>query len=318
MGIERLNELSDAAIAKAFREHTENCVTPATRWIEERARDYGAALSQTAGVAEPGRYFADGPQGHFFADDLQLARDLVNLYDKDEDWTITDLRNPTGAAPAASGGDISHVTIDFPQVGTAGPFKVIDGRMTLPDVTMNDLIHHARMGYVLASNSPSASSVSERARELLEQSRNGRALRNDGLVEVGQAIDAIEQALTQQRGAQLGDFQVAWDAVCEALNLVCPEWTNNGQTGLQSAVITIQKLAAATPQPSADAVRDDPGNDPRVNDDSFAAAIRACRSQLGARRPCDSEPEEQWMWDKLTKLESLLSAASGEKGVGNG
>lgn len=70
--------------------------------MHQYARDYAAALSQTAGVHEPGRYFAGGPQGHFFADDLQLARDLVNLYDKDDDWTITDLRNPTGAAPAAS------------------------------------------------------------------------------------------------------------------------------------------------------------------------------------------------------------------------
>lgn len=59
-------------------------------------------------------------------------------------------------------------------------------------------------------------------------------------------------------------------------------------------------------------VRDERGSDPRVDDDSFSAAISACRSQLGARRPDDSEPEEQWMWDKLTKLESLLSAASGE------
>lgn len=40
------------------------------------------------------RYFADGPQGSFFTNDLQLARDLVNLYDKDDDWTITDLENP--------------------------------------------------------------------------------------------------------------------------------------------------------------------------------------------------------------------------------
>lgn len=42
------------------------------------------------------RYFADGPQGSFFTNNLQLARDLVNLYDKDDDWTITDLENPYG------------------------------------------------------------------------------------------------------------------------------------------------------------------------------------------------------------------------------
>lgn len=55
MGIERLNELSDAAIAKAFREHAENCVTPATRWIEDRARDYDAMLA-AAPAASGGEY----------------------------------------------------------------------------------------------------------------------------------------------------------------------------------------------------------------------------------------------------------------------
>lgn len=48
------------------------------------------------GVKVSCRYFCDGPQGHFFCDDLKLARDLVNAYDKDDDWTITDLWNPTG------------------------------------------------------------------------------------------------------------------------------------------------------------------------------------------------------------------------------
>lgn len=49
-----------------------------------------------AAVAKRGRYFCDGPEGHFFCDDLELARALVNTYDKDEDWTITDMLNPYG------------------------------------------------------------------------------------------------------------------------------------------------------------------------------------------------------------------------------
>lgn len=48
------------------------------------------------------RYFADGPQGSFFTNNLQLARDLVNLYDKDDDWTITDLENPYGPSDNGS------------------------------------------------------------------------------------------------------------------------------------------------------------------------------------------------------------------------
>lgn len=39
-----------------------------------------------------GRYFCGGPEGHFFCDDLKLARDLVNEYDKGDDWTITGLQ----------------------------------------------------------------------------------------------------------------------------------------------------------------------------------------------------------------------------------
>ena len=48
-----------------------------------------------------GRYFCDGPEGHFFCDDLKLARDLVNAYDKDDDWTITDLQAARAALRAA-------------------------------------------------------------------------------------------------------------------------------------------------------------------------------------------------------------------------
>lgn len=38
-GVERLNTVSDSAIAKAFREHAQNCRTPATDWIERRAEE---------------------------------------------------------------------------------------------------------------------------------------------------------------------------------------------------------------------------------------------------------------------------------------
>jgi hypothetical protein len=59
-----------------------------------------APALQAAMQGEPfGRYFADGPQGWFVTDDLNLARALVNAYDKDEDWTITDTANPTGHTP---------------------------------------------------------------------------------------------------------------------------------------------------------------------------------------------------------------------------
>lgn len=42
-------------------------------------------------MSEQRRYSADGPQGHFETNDLELARALVNAYDKNDDWTITDI-----------------------------------------------------------------------------------------------------------------------------------------------------------------------------------------------------------------------------------
>lgn len=52
------------------------------------------------------------------------------------------------------------------------------------------------------------------------------------------------------------------------------------------------------------------GHDERVNDDSFRALIHGFRSQIGARRPEDDEPEDQWAWDKATDLLTLLLTAA--------
>jgi hypothetical protein len=43
------------------------------------------------------------------------------------------------AAPAEQ--QAAQVIIDFSQVGTAGPFPVVNGRVSLPDATMLDLVH---------------------------------------------------------------------------------------------------------------------------------------------------------------------------------
>lgn len=52
------------------------------------------------GEGEPARYFASGPFGCFFTDNLALASRLVTLIEHDRDehdeWTVTDLHNPTG------------------------------------------------------------------------------------------------------------------------------------------------------------------------------------------------------------------------------
>lgn len=38
----------------------------------------------------PARYFASGPQGHAWFDDIALACSIIASFDKDDDWTITD------------------------------------------------------------------------------------------------------------------------------------------------------------------------------------------------------------------------------------
>lgn len=38
------------------------------------------------------KYFCDGPEGHFYCDDLEMARKLVNMIELyEDDWTITEL-----------------------------------------------------------------------------------------------------------------------------------------------------------------------------------------------------------------------------------
>ena len=49
-------------------------------------------------------------------------------------------------APAAINSGV-EIIIDFSQVGTAGPFPVVDGRVSLPDATMLDLVHMLRPTY---------------------------------------------------------------------------------------------------------------------------------------------------------------------------
>jgi len=56
------------------------------------------------------------------------------------------------------------------------------------------------------------------------------------------------------------------------------------------------------------------GSDPRVNVDSYAECIRAARSQIGAFRPNDFDPEDQWQWDKLTSLLEIINQQGADRG----
>jgi hypothetical protein len=50
------------------------------------------AVGDPTGGLYPCRYFCDGPQGAFFTDNLKLARDILMVFDKFDDWTVTDLK----------------------------------------------------------------------------------------------------------------------------------------------------------------------------------------------------------------------------------
>lgn len=100
----------------------------------------------------------------------------------------------------------SEVYVDFPQVGTAGPLAVVDGKVTLPDATMNDLIRHARTGYVEQPaavddlNAWRAAFVAERAMRYRE---GGMAIEQARIhAETDAARMAVLAAGQQQGGTQ--------------------------------------------------------------------------------------------------------------------
>lgn len=73
-------------------------------FVDMRPDEFEALLRETAAALEAARedarkwqYWANGPQGTFLTDDLELATAILAAYDKDDDWTVTDIVDPTGA-----------------------------------------------------------------------------------------------------------------------------------------------------------------------------------------------------------------------------
>jgi hypothetical protein len=62
-------------------------------WNDCRTQALHARASQPQ-ASHLGRWFCDGPNGHFWADDLETARRLVSLIDKDDDLTVTEVKQP--------------------------------------------------------------------------------------------------------------------------------------------------------------------------------------------------------------------------------
>ncbi len=158
-----------------------------------------------------------------------------------------------------------------------------------------------------------AASVSERARALMAQAyRDGGFPRAAGILEAGVidsvdscALRALEQALTQQRGECWPlnkNPKDGWTFDPSFLDEVKTraEQSDIGEfapclEGVESVLIALRGMGDTTPQPSADAVRE---------------LVKRWR---GYGKDCGVSQ----VWGKCAdELESLLSAASGEKGVG--
>jgi transcription elongation factor Elf1 len=68
------------------QESEQNAIDAWNAWVKHAQAEY----------IGKGRYFCDGPAGHFYCDSLELGRGILKRIDPEgDDWTITDLRNPT-------------------------------------------------------------------------------------------------------------------------------------------------------------------------------------------------------------------------------
>lgn len=62
-------------------------------------------------------------------------------------WEFSEQRIREFASRLASAQQ-AQARIDFPGIGLAGPFPIVNGDVSIPPETMSDLAHHFRMGYV--------------------------------------------------------------------------------------------------------------------------------------------------------------------------
>ena len=68
--------------------------------IESRIK----AITQQQGGEQEARYFASGPEGHFYADNQAFAEAIIRKSLHADDWTITDIAALRTKQPAASEG----------------------------------------------------------------------------------------------------------------------------------------------------------------------------------------------------------------------
>lgn len=72
--------------------HIENLAVERPSRFDPEQRHHINKLNNGTKMSINPKYFCDGPEGHFFCDDLEMARKLVNMIELyDGDWTITEL-----------------------------------------------------------------------------------------------------------------------------------------------------------------------------------------------------------------------------------
>lgn len=222
--------------------------------MHQYARDYAAALSQTAGVAEGWKLVPNYPTAKMviaMRDAFDVGRSMVETY-----------HAALAAAPAASGahpdalqdGTLSKSTAKRVEAlgASGGECNCASGRGA------EHCIVHAHAAWD-SPQPPSAAPVSERARELLADAwladtRDAKMVEHirsgHGLTHVERiAIRAIEQALTKQRG----DAEPVAFVFHELTGEVRLVWYS--QSAMHNPPPSGTKLYT-TPQPSADAVRE--------------------------------------------------------------
>lgn len=95
--VEKLMAIYDAAFDKCDN-NPDDRLAPQFRAIEAVC----AALNEKT---FPERFGCNGPEGTFWTDDAVLANNLIKAaFDRDE-WTVTDMQNPTGKALSEQHGE---------------------------------------------------------------------------------------------------------------------------------------------------------------------------------------------------------------------
>ena len=216
--------------------------------------------------------------------------------------------------PVYSAGQVYQYARDYAAMLAAAPAASGVHPDALPDGTLSKST--AKRVTALA-----AASVSERARAILKSEMGGFGTDTQGRIPLEYALRAIEQALTQQRGECWPlnkNPKDGWTFDPSFLDEVKTraEQSDIGEfapclEGVESVLIALRNMGSTTPQHSADAVREYV-TELRAQADKKMVVAGACVHD-GDRAHYKSAA--QLLRRVADKLESLLSAASGE-GVG--